>query len=102
MFVMQVTTHPAELCPTHEPKYRAMSINWYEKVASVAAKSGVKFINSYDDHLAHTVYIVYETPSMDAFMQFMMTPEMMGMLNFCTGRVFPVFDHQQTLGMIKG
>ena len=101
MFVMQVTTHPAELCPTHEPKYRALTVNWYEKIEPTAAKYGIKFINSYDDHLAHTVYVLYDTPSMDTFMQFLMEPEMMAPLNFCCGRVFPVFDHAQTLAMIK-
>jgi hypothetical protein len=101
MFVMQVTTHPADLCPTHEPKYRALSVNWYEKVAPTAAKYGIKFVNSWDDHPGHTVYAVYDTPSMDVFMKFMMEPEMVAPMNFCTGRAFPVFDHDQTLSMIK-
>ena len=41
MIVMQVLSHPAELCPSHESKYRPISVNWYEKVESLAAKYGI-------------------------------------------------------------
>ena len=101
MLGMQVTTHPAELCRTHEPKYRAQTVNWYEKVGPIAAKYGIKFINSYDDHFAHAVYVLFDTPSMDVMLKFMMEPEIMAPMDFCTGRIFPVFDHNQTLSMIK-
>ena len=101
MLLMQVTTHPADLCPTHEPKYRALTINWYEKVESLAAKYGVKFLGSYDDHPAHTVYVLYDTPSMDNFMKLSMEPEFAAPMNFCSGRVFPVFDHKTTLSLIR-
>ena len=98
---MQVTKHPAELCPTHEPKYRALTVNWYEKVEPIAAKYGIKFLGSYDDHPEHTVYVLFDTPSMDVFLKFMMEPEIAAPLVFCSGRVFPVFDHKTTLAMIK-
>lgn len=101
MLVMQVTKHPAELCPAHNPKYRDATVAWYENIEKAAAKYGVKFLNSYDDHFAHTVYVLYETPSMDNLMGMMMDPVASGPLQFCTGRVFPVFDHDQTLQMIK-
>jgi hypothetical protein len=31
----------------------------------------------------------------------MMEPDMAGPLMFCSGRVFPVFDHKTVLAMIK-
>ena len=101
MLVMQVTKHPAELCPAHNPKYRAITVNWYQKVEPICAKYGIKFIGSYDDHMAHKVYVLYDTPSMDVLMKCMMEPDMMGPLEFCEGRVFPVFDHKTTLAMIN-
>ena len=98
---MQVSTHPAELCPVHESKYRAITVNWYEKIESLAAKHGMKFIGSYNDHYMHDVYVLYDTPDMNTFMEFSMEPEMMVMANFCKTRVFPVFDHKTTLSIIK-
>jgi len=101
MFVMHVTTHPAELCPSHEPRFRPVTVNWYEKVGVTAAKHDVKFIGSYTDTMAHTIYALYETPSMDAMSQLAMEPEMAALGMFCTGRMFPVFDHETVLKMIK-
>ncbi len=47
MVVMQVTSHPAELCLTHESKYRVLTINWNEKIEAIAAKFGVKLVGSH-------------------------------------------------------
>ena len=101
MYAMQVTTHPAELCPTHNPTYRELTVSWYEKIESIAERFGVRFVGSYDDHPGHTVYVLYDTPSMDNLMSMLMDPEAAAPLSFCQARVFPVLDHQQTLGMIK-
>jgi len=101
MFVMQVTKHPAEVCPAYSKKFLPMTLNWYEKVEAVAKKHGVKFHGSWDDHTAHVVYVLYEAESMDQIMAMMMEPEQMIMLSFCSGRVFPVFDHKQTFEMLK-
>ncbi|HEY3419916.1 MAG TPA: hypothetical protein VGK23_05125 [Methanomassiliicoccales archaeon] len=101
MLVMQVTKHPADLCPAHNPKYRELTLKWYENVGPITAKYGIKFVGSWDDHMAHKVFALYDTPSMDVLMKCMMEPEMMGPLAFCVGRVFPVLDHQQTLDLIK-
>jgi len=101
MYVMQVTTHPADQCPAHNSKYRDLTVNWYERIESLSAKFGVKFVGSWDDHPGHTVYVLYETPSMDNLMALFMDPEASAPMSFCTGRVFPVFDHQQTLALIK-
>lgn len=101
MLVMQVTKHPAELCPAYNDKYRALTVNWYQKVESISAQHGVKFLGSYDDHMDHRVFVLYDTPSMDALMKVLAEPEMAAPLAFCHGRVFPVFDHQTTLALIN-
>jgi hypothetical protein len=101
MLVMQVTKHPADLCPAYHDKFRAITVGWYENIESIAAKFGVRFLGSWDDHASHTVFVLYETPSMDSLMAMMMDPVASGPLAFCTSRVFPVFDHKTTLNMIK-
>lgn len=98
---MQISSHAAEWCPDHEPKYRAITINWFNKVEPLAAKYGIKFLGSYTDHPMHEVYVLFDTPSMDVLMKFMMEPEMAVMMNFCKSRVFPVFDHKSTLALIS-
>ena len=98
---MQVSKHPADLCPAYNDKYRALTIDWYENVEEISAKYGVKFLGSYDDHAAHTVFAMFDTPSMDDLMKLLAEPEVSAPMSFCTSRVFPVLDHQATLAMLK-
>lgn len=99
--VMQAVKHPADLCPAYNEKYRAMTVEWYEKIEQLASKHGVKFLGSYSDHMAHIVFALYDTPSMDSLLKMFAEPEMSAPLAFCKGRVFPVYDHKTTLSMIK-
>lgn len=62
MLVMQVSKHPADLCPAYNDKYRALTVGWYENIEPISAKHGVKFLGSYDDHAAHTVFAMFDTP----------------------------------------
>lgn len=99
---MQIARHSPESCPAYEKKYRAMTVKWYEKVESLAAKHKVKVVGVWNDHPAHTIYAIYDTPSMDAFMELSMEPEWMAPMAFCTGQIKPVFDAKTTLLMLKG
>ncbi|HEY3419142.1 MAG TPA: hypothetical protein VGK23_01145 [Methanomassiliicoccales archaeon] len=98
---MQIASHAAEVCPSHEEKYRPISVNWYEKVESIAAKYGIKFLGSYTDPSMHDIYTIYDTPGMDVFMKLAMEPDMMAMWQFNKGRTFPVLDHKATLALVK-
>ena len=101
MFILQIAKHSPETCPAYEPKYRAMTVNWYEKVDALAAKHKVKVVGVWNDHAAHAVYAVYEAPGMDAFMGLAMEPEWMAPMAFCTGEIKPVFSAKETLDLIK-
>jgi hypothetical protein len=101
LLVMQKAKHNPETCPAYDKKYLAVTVNWYEKLEAVAAKYNVKVVGAFNDHGGHAVYTVYETPSMDAFMGFMMEPDMMGPLAFCTSEIKPVFSAKETLAMLK-
>lgn len=101
MLAMQVTKHPAGLCPAYEDKCRDITVSWYENMGRIAAKFGMRLMSSWDDPSARTVYALYDTPSMDNLNAMMMDPAASCPPAFCTGKVFPVYDHQTTLKMIK-
>jgi len=101
VFILQIAKHSPESCPAYEKKYRAMTVNWYETVESLAAKHKVKVIGVWNDHPAHAIYAVYDAPSMDAFLELTMEPEWMAPMAFCVGEVKPVFSAKETLGMLK-
>jgi hypothetical protein len=98
---MQISKHSPEACPAYDKKYLAMTLTWFDKIGPLAQKHGVKFINSYTDHPSHVVYVLFDSPSMDAVMGLMMEPEIMTMMAFCKTRVFPVMDHKSTEAMLK-
>ncbi|MFY9606416.1 MAG: DUF3303 family protein [Thermoplasmata archaeon] len=101
MFVLQIAKHSPETCPASDPKYRAMTLKWYEKIEGLAAKHKVKVVGAWNDHSGHAVYAVYETPSLDAYMQFQMEPECMAPLAFNTCENIPVLSAAETVALLK-
>jgi hypothetical protein len=102
MLVMQVARHSPDSCPAFLDKYRAVTLKWFEKAEENCSKFGVKMIGFWNDHPSHTVYMLFETPSMDTMLGLMMTPETQAMMSFQSIKTFPVFDFKQTWDMIKG
>jgi hypothetical protein len=101
MLVMNISKHSPESCPAFEAKYRAVAVNGLEKLESLAAKHKVKVVGVWVDHPGHTMYAVYDTPSMDNLMGFSMEPEMMAVMSFQTSVMKPVITGKETLAIIK-
>ena len=101
MLVMQIAKHSPESCPEYSDKYRAVTLKWFETANANCAKFGVKMVGFWTDHPGHTVFMLFDTPNMDAMMGVMMTPETMAMLSFQSITTIPVFDFKQTWDMIK-
>lgn len=76
-------------------------MKWFENVGSITAKYGVKFIDSWTDHPMHTLYALFDTPSMDNMLKCSMDPDMSVGMAFNKIHTFPVMDHKQTLALIK-
>jgi hypothetical protein len=95
---MQKAKHAPETCPAYDAKFKKMTVNWYEKVDSLAAKNGVKVIGVLNDHGAHEVYAVYEAPSIQNMMGFMMEPENQAMLSFNTSLPGPSVQRERDPG----
>jgi hypothetical protein len=101
MLFMMVATHSPESCPALNPKFRAATLTWFEKIDALSQKYGIKNIGFWNDHPGHTVYNVFDAPNLDAVMGLSMEPEYHAMLGFQTMRVFPVLSGEQVYTMIK-
>jgi hypothetical protein len=99
---MMVATHAPESCPALNAKYRAQTLAWFEKIGDLYKKYGIKDIGFWTDHPAHTIYSVYDAPSIEANIALMMEPLMHAMLEFQTMRIFPVMTGEETYKIIKG
>ena len=101
MLYMMVATHAPESCPALNPKYRAQTLAWFEKINALYDKLGIKALGFWTDHPSHTVYSVFDAPSIEANMALMMDPIMHAMLEFQSMRIFPVMTGEETYKLIK-
>jgi hypothetical protein len=101
MLVMQISKHSPESRPMYEDKYRDLAVNGLEKWESLAAKHKVKVVGIWVDHPGHTLYAVYDTPSMDTLVGLSMEPEMMAALAFQTSEMKPVFTGKEVAALLK-
>lgn len=101
MLVMQVAKHSPEVCPAYDEKYKAVTLKWFESAEHLCAKFGIKMLGFWTDHPGHTVIMLYDTPSMDAFIGMTMQPEVVAMMAFQSFTTFPVMDFKQTWDIIK-
>jgi len=101
VLAVQVTRHPDGQCPASEEERCGTAADWYENIRSIAGKFGVKLMGSWDDPSAQKIYALYEAPSMDNLAVMMMDPAASGPPALCTGKVFPVLDHQTIMKTIK-
>jgi L-rhamnose mutarotase len=102
MLVMNISKHSPESCPRFEAKYRDVFVNAFEKLESLAAKHKVKIVGVWVDPPGHTVFAVYDTPSMENLMSFSKEPEMMAVMSFQTSVMKPLITAKELLAMIKG
>jgi hypothetical protein len=101
MLVMEVIRHSAEACPAFNSTYRDVFTNWMDQVEPIADKHGIKFVGSWTNRLTHTMFVLFDTPSMDNMMEFSMEPEMNAVMAFSKARMFPVMDHQMTRSLLN-
>ncbi len=101
MLVMQVAKHSPEVCPAYNDKYKAVTLKWFESADRLCAKFGIKMVGFWTDHPNHHVFMLFDTPNMDALMGMSMQPEVVAMMAFQTIKTFPVMDFKQTWDIIK-
>ena len=82
MYVMQISTHSPESCPAIHEEYKKGTQALLQQLDSLMAKHGVKLAGSWNDLGAHTIYNIYDTPSLDAYWAFLSEPQLMGWIGF--------------------
>jgi hypothetical protein len=76
MYVLQISRHAPESCPVYNAETRGPTLALLQAMEAMLAKHGVSLVGMWNDHAAHEVYSVYQTPSMDAMAAVGMEPEM--------------------------
>jgi len=99
--VMRISKHSPESCPAFEEKFKDVFLKAMEKDESLAAKHEVKIIGVWVDSPGHTVFSVYDTPSMENLMDYSMEPEIMAAMSFQTSVLKPLKTAKEISVMIK-
>jgi hypothetical protein len=101
VYVMKISRHSPEACPAFVAKYKDVFLNAMEKDESLAAKHKVKIIGTWVDSPSHTVYSVYDTPSMEDLMDYSMEPEIMATMSFQISVIKPLKTAKEVAAAIK-
>lgn len=84
MYVMQISKHSPESCPTVAKSTVKVTEDLIKNLDSLTAKHGIKLVGSWTDHPMHVIYNIYETPNMEAFFNYSEEPECMAWLGYNT------------------
>jgi len=75
MIILQTMRHQPESCPLGNPKNLDIMIQWLENIEPLAAKYGIKVIGAWADRAGHTIYAIFETPTVKTFSKFEIDPQ---------------------------
>jgi hypothetical protein len=101
MYIMEISTHAPESCPVFNEQTKKVAVAGFQSMDSLLAKHGIQLAGMWNDHGAHVVYSIYDSPSMEAFMALSMEPEMMAFLGFNTVEIKVVFGAEEIRAMMN-
>ncbi|MDD1746342.1 MAG: hypothetical protein LUQ16_01110 [Methanomassiliicoccales archaeon] len=101
MYVMRISRHSPEACPAFEAKHKDAFLTAVEKDESLAAKHKVKILGAWVDSPGHTVYSLYDTPSMENLMEYTMEPEIMATMAFQISVMKPLKTVKEVAASVK-
>jgi hypothetical protein len=100
MYILQIYSHCPESCPIGNPNNLKITMNWLNKVDTLAAKHGVKVVGIWTDRWGHKSWAVYDIPSMEAFEKFEQEPENLAKITFTDVETRTVTVPCQTLAFL--
>jgi len=100
MYVMSIMKHSPESCAAFNESTKKATQAALSQMGTLAAKHGVKPAGFWNDLAGHTVYTVFDTPTMEACLALFDEPEMRDLLatNTCETKV--VLSAEQTAAMM--
>jgi hypothetical protein len=82
MLIMQISRHSPESCAMFNEEARSVMVNIIKKKDEFLDKHGVKMVGSWTSIPTHTIYTVYDAPSMEAYLGFVQEPEMISWIKY--------------------
>ena len=99
MYVMSILKHSPESCASFNDANKKVTLAAMKQLEPLATKHGVKLAGFWNDVPGHTVYSIFDTPSMDACLAMMDEPEMAALLACNTSERRVVKSLEETKAM---
>ena len=96
-----ISKHSPENCPSFNEKSKKAFINSFDRSEELAAKHNVKMVGSWTIPTEHIYYMVFDAPSLDAFNDFGMEPDILAMAAFHTAEVKIVTNLKEKVKKLK-
>lgn len=96
MNVMCIMRHNPESCADFNPAVKKTTETAMKAIDTVNAKHGVELAGFWHDMAGHTIYVIYDTPTVDACLAMLNEPEMAALLATNTAEIKVVKSLEET------
>lgn len=93
--------HSPENCSMFNNEARKIHLDLVEKLEAILKKHGIKMLGSWFALSEHTIYDVYDAPSLEAFEKMAHEPEIVKWSAYNTVEIKLVTPHEEAWEMLK-
>jgi L-rhamnose mutarotase len=93
--------HSPENCPMFNKEARKIHLDIVDKMEAILKKHGIRMLGSWFALSEHTIYDVYDAPSLEAFERMSQEPEIARWSAYNTIEVKLVTAHEDAWAMLK-
>jgi hypothetical protein len=99
--IIVLQKHSVENCPMNNEKMKKMASEIMDKIGALTKKHGIKMVGNWSVAQEHLSIIVYEAPSLDAFLKLQMEPEIMKWVAQHTTEIKIAMTTEEAMKLLK-
>jgi len=85
--ILHILQHSPEDCPLNNEKVKKLSVVFMSKMGQHTKKHGIKVVGAWHSAADHTVVMVWDVPSIEAWQKFNMEPEVLDLMAYNTSEI---------------
>jgi hypothetical protein len=99
--IIVLQRHSVENCPMNNEKMKKMASEIMDKLPALTKKHGIKMVGNWSVVREHLNIIVYEAPSLDAFLKLQMEPAIMKWIAQHTTEIKIAMTTEEAMKLLK-
>ena len=98
---LMISRHSPENCDMYNEKARKVTLELMGKIEGLLKKHGVKMVGGWIVPTEHLMFGVFEAPSLEAFQNFGMEPEIAAMNAYNTAEIKIAMSLEEAMAMLQ-